>query len=80
MRYILRYRGKGPKPAADTQRIRTLRETKVIDDGPRMLLVEAPEAVLRELMESLPDWVMTAERMMGIPDPHPKLGKPGEPQ
>lgn len=72
-RFILRYRGAGAKPAEDVDRIRALPNAKVLDGSPRMLLVEAPEADMRALVDSLPDWVMTEERMIPLPDPRPKL-------
>ena len=75
-RFILRYRGQGSKPAADVHRIRSLENTKVLDDSsPRMLLVEGPEAGLKALVESMPQWVLTPERMIPLPDPRPKPRK-----
>jgi hypothetical protein len=38
-----------------------------------MLLVEAPEAELKALIDSMSGWVMTPERMIPLPDPRPKL-------
>jgi hypothetical protein len=73
-RFVLRFRGKGPAPADDIERIRALPKTKVLDNtSPRMLLVEAPEEDLRALVDSLPEWVMTPEKMISLPDPRPKL-------
>jgi len=72
-RFILRFRGQGPKPVEDVERIRALPETTVLDDASRMLLVEAPEAELKAAIDAMPDWVMTEERMIPLPDPRPKL-------
>ncbi len=73
-RFILRFRGSGPKPVEDIERIRALRGTVVLDDSsPRMLLVEAPQAELKALIDALPNWSMTPERMIPVPDPRPKL-------
>jgi hypothetical protein len=72
-RFILRYKGSGPKPQEDVARIRGLPHTTVLDDAARMLLVTAPEAELRALMGSLPDWVMSAEKTLTLPDPRPKI-------
>jgi hypothetical protein len=70
--FILRFTGPGTRPAAAVARIRALRGLAVLDDSPRMLLVEAPEHDLRALMASLPDWVMTRERIVPLPDPRPR--------
>ena len=45
-RFIVRYRGKGKKPAADVEQFRGLEQTKVLEETPRMLLLEAPECAL----------------------------------
>lgn len=75
-RHILRYKGPGPKPDADVERIRALPDTIVLDDSSRMLLVESPEAKLRALIDSMPDWVMSPEQTFKLPDPHPKILRP----
>ncbi len=75
-RFILRYRGEGSKPAGDVDRIHSLENTKVLDESStRMLLVEGSEAGLRALVESMPQWVLTPERMIPLPDPRPKPRK-----
>jgi len=75
-RFILRYRGQGAKPTGDVDRIRSLENTKVLSESsPRMLLVEGPEAGLKALVESMPQWVLTPERMIPLPDPRPKPRK-----
>jgi hypothetical protein len=72
-RYILRYVGTGASPAADMQRIRAAQELTVIDDSSsRMLLVEASEERLKELVGSLPGWIWSPQRMIRLPDPRPK--------
>ncbi len=73
-RFILRYRGEGSKPEADVARIRALPDLTVLDDSSsRMLLVESTEKELRELMEGLPDWKMSPEQLIELPDPRPRL-------
>jgi hypothetical protein len=75
-RFILRYQGEGPKPAEDVSRIRSLQNIKVLDESsPRMLLVEGPGANLKALVESMPEWVLTPQRMIPLPDPRPKPRK-----
>ena len=75
-RYILRYKGPGPKPDADVERIRALPNTTVLDHSSRMLLVASPESKLRALIDAMPDWVMTPEQTIRLPDPHPRIVRP----
>jgi hypothetical protein len=74
-RFIVRYCGKGPKPAADVEQLRNLDQTKVLDETPRMLLVEAPETALLCALSAMPDWVVSAERSYAAPRPSPVLEK-----
>jgi hypothetical protein len=71
--YILRYKGSGPKPDEDVARISSLPDTTVLDHSSRMLLVGAPEPELRALIGSMPDWVMSPEQTIKIPEPRPKI-------
>ncbi len=71
-RFIIRYKGNGPKPEEDVQRIRALPTATIIDDSPRMLLVAAPETELRSLIDSMSDWIVAPERTLKTPDPRPK--------
>jgi hypothetical protein len=67
-RFILRYRPAGPRPDADARRIAALPGVELVDDSPRMLLVDGPEAALRAALADLPAWVMTAETSVPLPD------------
>jgi hypothetical protein len=40
-----------------------------------MLLVEGPEAGLKALLDSMPEWILTPERMIPLDDPQPKPRK-----
>ena len=72
-RLILRFRGAGPSPVVDIERMRALPNTTVIDDSSdRMLLVEAPEAELKALIDKMQDWVMAPEQIIQLPNPRPK--------
>ncbi len=78
-RYILRFRGSGPKPEEDVQRIRLWPNTTVVDDSSsRMILIEAPEDQLPALAAALSDWVATPEEMISLPDPIPRVRKPAK--
>jgi len=77
-RHVLRFRGAGAKPPEDVARIRALPKLKVLDDASgRMMLVEAPEDELTELMRSLPQWVLSEERRIPLPDPRQKVRHSG---
>ncbi|MGI9121120.1 MAG: hypothetical protein ACR2G7_13545 [Acidimicrobiales bacterium] len=68
-RFILRYRGSGPKPAADVERVRSLRGVTVLDDSAaRMLLIECDERPPTEVAETLTDWVVAPEQTFAVPD------------
>ena len=69
----MRYKGSGPRPDEDVARISSLPDTTVLDHTPRMLLVGAPEPELRALIGSMPDWVMSPEQTIKIPEPRPKI-------
>lgn len=75
-RYVLRFTGSGPRPAADLERIRSARDVTVLDDSARMLLVEAPAERVRKLIGSLPGWTSSPERTIQLPDPRPRPRRP----
>ena len=72
-RFILRFTGKGEKPAGDVARVRAHKQVKIIDDTARMLLVEAPLGALERLMSDLADWHLAPEQMLRLPDPRPRI-------
>jgi hypothetical protein len=76
-RFILRYQGKGAKPAEDVQRLLTLSGVKLVDESAKMLLVEAPVAeTLKAAVESADGWSIALEHSVELPPTHPDLGKP----
>jgi hypothetical protein len=77
-RFVLRYRGEGPKPDADVARVRALPGAAVVDSSDRMLVVEVathPEP-LRDLVAALPDWVMGPDQQYDVPDTRKKVERP----
>ena len=71
-RYILRSTGTGSKPTADMKRIRAAPRVTVLDDSGRMLLVEASEERVKELVSAMSGWSWSPERTIRLPDPRPK--------
>jgi hypothetical protein len=73
-RFILRYTGRAPEASSGLERIRSTPGLTVVEDAsPRMLLVEASDRVLDELVASLPGWVVSREQMVPLPDPRPRV-------
>ncbi len=80
-RFILRYRGTGAAHPDDIDRIRALAETTVVDDSsPRMLLVEGPEHTLSTAVSEMPNWIMSPEETVELPNPRPKIVKSADDQ
>jgi hypothetical protein len=67
-RFILRYRGPGSAPEADVLRIRTS-PLQIIDESPRMVLVEGEGLALSKLLSQLDRWVSSVDHDVALPDP-----------
>ena len=63
-RYVFRYHGRGPAPAADVARIAS--QVRVLDHVARMLLVEASSSQVARLVAALPRWIATEERAFTV--------------
>ena len=59
-RFVLRFSGPAVSPE-HRDRIRSFAKVRVLDDAPKMFLVEGKDADVQELVTSLPDWKATAE-------------------
>ena len=69
-RFVLLYRGPTP-PEADLCRIRELSGSDILrQEDPRLLLVEADEKPLRDLVGTLENWVVSEETVIPPPAPH----------
>lgn len=71
-RLILRYAGPVAEAKAAFAGARSLPGVKVIDASPRMLLVEVPARLARQLGKALPLWKIGEEKTIALP-PQPKL-------
>jgi len=74
-RFILRYHGEGPAPRDDVARFKGALGITVLDDSPRMLLVDGGEDELRKFLGQTSEWVMSPEASYALPEPHPSLEK-----
>jgi hypothetical protein len=71
-RYILRFRGPGSTPPEDVRLISSVPGARVIDQSDRVLLVEAPDGELRQLVSGMSRWVIGEERRYPLPNSRPK--------
>jgi hypothetical protein len=62
--YVLRYRGRGPAPAADVARI--VGAVQVHDQVARMLLVEGSASQMAGLAAELPCWLVREEQAFAL--------------
>jgi hypothetical protein len=70
-RYILRFTGPAA-PRADQQRVRSFSKVHVVDEAPKMFLVEGRDADVQELAASLPAWAVAREQAVPLPDARAK--------
>ncbi len=65
-------------PASDdvSGELRSDSRVKIIDELPRMLLIDASEEVATEWAARLPGWKLQRDQRAKIPDPRPKLKQP----
>jgi hypothetical protein len=75
-RFVLRYRGEGPKPEADVAKVAGLADVDVVEDSPKMLLVEGEHQPLQQVVDGLPDWEIHADRTYEVPDTRKKVVDP----
>jgi hypothetical protein len=75
-RYILRYKGTGAKPESDLAHIRNQSTLAVVDESPRMLLVESDPKTIGRLRDNLSDWLVTPETQIAVPDPRQGIKRP----
>lgn len=48
----------------------------IIDELPRLVLIECPTEAAAEWLAKMPEWKLLQERRIQIPDPRPKLKRP----
>lgn len=77
-RFVLRYRGDGPLPDTDMERLRHLPDITVVDVSPRMVLVESAEEFFDVLVEAFPEWLVAPEQTIALPDTRQRISRPQE--
>jgi len=60
----------GGVPAA----LRSDDRVTIIDEMPRLLLIDCSEEVAEEWLERMPGWKLQQENRAQVPDPRPRLG------
>ncbi len=65
-RLILRYTGAGAIPGGHIEQLRS--RLRVVDESPRMLLVEGEEEDVRRALAPLEGWSVSREKTYPIPD------------
>jgi hypothetical protein len=73
-RYVLRYLGSSDVPGEHLDTIRSTPGLKVLDESPKMLLVDGDESALQEKLKNLPEWSIHPEVNYQLPDTRQKLG------
>jgi hypothetical protein len=71
-RFIVRFRGSAPAKEI-VSRLRDSPAIEVLEDTPRMVLVEGDEEDLRNLVPSGPDVLVIPERHYEVPDQRPSI-------
>jgi hypothetical protein len=61
-------------PAEHLENIRSTPGLKVVDESPKMLLVEGDEATLSEKLREMPEWSLHPEVEYPLPDTRKKVG------
>ncbi|HZX83910.1 MAG TPA: hypothetical protein VFF19_10120 [Reyranella sp.] len=67
-RFIMRYKGAGAKPADDVRRIRRVPSVDVVDETPRMVLVESDAATATHLAQEFGEWSVAPDTRIPLPD------------
>jgi hypothetical protein len=73
MRFVVRFRGQGATPKDDVAIVRAAPGARVLDEGARMLLVEAPSRSALSEIEQLPNWIVVPETSVPLPNTRASL-------
>jgi len=74
-RFILRYTGKGTPPAALAKQVQAAPDLDLLEESGRMIFVEGARAAIERLAAAHPDWLLTEEATVPLPDPRKRVRK-----
>jgi hypothetical protein len=77
-RFIVRYRGRGPRPDDAVSRLASITGARLVEDTGRMMLVDADESPLREVFSDESQWVVAKEILYPRPNPGPRVERPAK--
>jgi hypothetical protein len=77
-RYVVRS-SKGNLSPEQVAQLKASGKVAIVDESPRMLLVDAGEKDLEEAVASFGDLTVHEEMSYSVPDPHPSVPKPEKP-
>lgn len=72
-RYILRYQHAVQAPEPDLKKIRAALDLKVVDESPRMVLVDGDEEAAKASLLGLFGWTVTPETSTPLPSTRAKI-------
>lgn len=72
-RFILRYQGADAIPPDAVAQVQRIKGATIVDQAPRMLLIDGDEGAVRRAVQHLPQWSCIPERTVPLPDPRPKI-------
>jgi hypothetical protein len=72
-RFVLRYAGGEAMPADHLNSIRLTPGLRIIDESPKMLLVDSEESTLQKTLKEMPGWSLHPEQTYSIPDTRKRL-------
>ena len=75
-RFILRNSQSGGLDPLVRSRLSALPDVTVIDESPRMVLLDAPPGVLEAALANVPGWEIVPERFTPLPDTRPRVKRP----
>ena len=77
-RYVVRS-SKGTLDPQKVEKLKSSPKVSVVDESPKMLLVDADESGIQEAVASFGDVTVHEEMSYSVPDPHPSVPKPEKP-
>jgi hypothetical protein len=74
-RYVLTYRRAPVPPEAELASVDRHEDVRVLDRAGRSVYIESSEEAAARLASALPDWTVAPEKLVPLPDRHPRVHK-----